>query len=243
MTVHTGLLRPLPELLLEHAEKSATKIAFSDARRAVSYADLERRTGNLAGHLATLCPQRGVRIALFLGNCVEMVEACLAIARAGAIGVPCDPRATDRELAHFLDHSGADVVITDSANLVQVQRLRTERPHLTVISVGSETAAAANSIGIHSFARLAITDPPMPVPDDLALDEPRWLLYTSGTTGRPKGVLSTLGVFSGPLQPATPLFLDCRPRTGSCGRCLCSTPIHIICAYSVSRHLVRAHTS
>ena len=111
--LRTELIRPLPALLKAHADRFGEKVAFQDARRRVTYAELEARTGRIAGHLADLRLRPGDRAAICLGNRVEMVESYLAITRASAIGVPVNPRLTAAELAHVLDDSGARVVITD----------------------------------------------------------------------------------------------------------------------------------
>jgi non-ribosomal peptide synthetase component F len=65
---------------------SRVKVAFRDQRRAVSYAELEARTRRIAGHLAQLRLQPGDRVAILLGNRVEMVESYLATTRASAVG-------------------------------------------------------------------------------------------------------------------------------------------------------------
>src|SRR5688572_3105197 len=104
--LRTELIRPLPELLRSHASRLEDKIAFRDSRLSVSYADLELRTRRLAGHLADLRLQPGDRAAILLGNRVEVVESYLAILRAGAIGVPLNPRVTEAELSHLLEDSG-----------------------------------------------------------------------------------------------------------------------------------------
>ncbi|MEU0883747.1 SDR family NAD(P)-dependent oxidoreductase [Lentzea sp. NPDC005914] len=172
------LIRPLPDLLRAHAARCGAKVAFSDPWRSVSYFELELRTRRLAGHLAGSV-ERGDRVAILLGNRVEMIESYLAITRASAVGVPLNPAASDSELAHFLADSGASVVITDSS---QLDRLR--RFDVRLIVVGPELP------GVVSFEVLACTDAG-PARDDLGLDEPAWMLYTSGTTGSPKGVIST----------------------------------------------------
>ena len=69
------LIAPVPELLRRHATERGAKIAFRDARRAVTYAALERRTANLAGHLAGLGVGPGDRVAILLPNSVSWVEA------------------------------------------------------------------------------------------------------------------------------------------------------------------------
>ena len=62
--LRTELVRPLPELIRDNAERFGDKIAFRDSRREVSYTELERRTGRLAGHLARLRLQPGDRAAI-----------------------------------------------------------------------------------------------------------------------------------------------------------------------------------
>ncbi|MGW0891191.1 SDR family NAD(P)-dependent oxidoreductase, partial [Saccharopolyspora sp. NPDC002578] len=186
--LRTELIRPLSELLREHADRFGAKPAYRDARRVVGYADLEARSRRLAGHLADLRVQPGDRVALLLGNRVEAVESYHAVTRAAAIGVPIGPRCTDPELTHVLDDSGARLVIADAAHVDRLQRLRESRPGLGVLAVAP---AAELPPDVLSFPELAAAEPDVPARDDLGLDEIAWMLYTSGTTGAPKGVLST----------------------------------------------------
>ncbi|WP_053930240.1 type I polyketide synthase [Streptomyces sp. NRRL S-4] len=183
--LRTELIRPLPELLKAHADRFGDKVAFRDARRSVTYAELERRSGRIAGHLARMRLQRGDCVAIYLGNCVEVIESYLAIVRASAIGSPFNPRATDAELAYLLEDSNARVVITDAAHAEQLGRVLTDRSDVRVVVTGDAPAGALR------FETLAGTEPAVGPRDDLGLDDLAWMLYTSGTTGRPKGVLST----------------------------------------------------
>lgn len=148
--------------------------------------ELEERTGRLAGHLARLGVRRGDRVALLLGNRVEAVEGCLAVLRAGAVGVPLAPGAADAELAYFLRDSGAVAVLTEAELLPRVGQLSCDPPRLRIVVAGAGGAPA----GVVAFEELAGADPGVPPPDDLGLDEPAWIHYTSGTTGRSKGVVS-----------------------------------------------------
>ncbi|MEU8918387.1 SDR family NAD(P)-dependent oxidoreductase [Streptomyces nigrescens] len=185
--MRTELMRPLDELLIRHAGRFADEIAFSDARRSVTYAALEQRTARLAGHLADLGLDRGGRAALYLDDGVEMREGSLAVLRSAAVGVPLTPHVTDAELAHLLDDSAADVLITAPALVGQVLRVLPQRPGCTVVVTGEGAAPD----GTERYETLTTTDPAAPVRDGLGLDEPAWMLYTSGTTGRPEGVTAT----------------------------------------------------
>ncbi|MEU2281909.1 type I polyketide synthase [Streptomyces sp. NPDC013178] len=180
------LIRPLPELLKEHAERAAQRVAYSDSSRSVTYAELERRTRALAGYLTRTGLRRGDRVAICLGNCVEMVESCLAVLRAGMVGVPLNPRSSDAELAHFLQDSGAAFVITDAAHLAQLRRLAPPYDALDLLVTGTGTIPD----GAQLFRSAVESEGPAEI-DLLGLDDPAWMLYTSGTTHRPKGVLST----------------------------------------------------
>ncbi|WP_435055872.1 SDR family NAD(P)-dependent oxidoreductase [Micromonospora aurantiaca (nom. illeg.)] len=185
--LRSDLIQPLSDLIEAHAARLGNKVAFRDDRRAVGYADLAARTRRLAGHLAAAGVARGDRVAFCLGNRVETVETWLAVTRAAAVGVPVNPHSTDAELAHLLDDSGAVLVVTDPRHLDQMLRLRTSRPALRIVVTGDSPVPDE----VVAWRDLVDTEPAVGARDDLGLDEVAWMLYTSGTTGRPKGVLST----------------------------------------------------
>src|SRR3954447_20653653 len=187
---HDGLVRPLPELLQAHALRSPSQVAFADDLRSVTYAELERRTGRLAAYLARTGLRRGDRVAICLGNCVEAVESLLAVVRAGAVRVPLNPRSSGAELAHFLQDSGASVLVTDPAHLARRPTAGPGHAGPRVLLTGPGPVPQDAPDGTALF-RDAAAGPAGPPRDDLGLDEPAWMLYTSGTTHRPKGVVST----------------------------------------------------
>ncbi|MEV5434281.1 AMP-binding protein [Streptomyces sp. NPDC052701] len=187
-TFRADLVRPVHELLARHAADRPGQVAFRDARRSVTYADLDRRTARVAGHLVSLGLARGARAAICLPNRVETVESHLAVARAGAVGVPLDPQATDTELGRLLQDCDARLVVTEAGQLPRMRRVLAERPHTVVVVVGDAEDAGE----LPHYETLASTwslrDPPR---DDLGLDEPAWILYTAGADGRPRGVVRT----------------------------------------------------
>ncbi|MFE6175700.1 SDR family NAD(P)-dependent oxidoreductase [Streptomyces sp. NPDC056464] len=175
-------VRPVPELLVENSLRQGDKPAFTDDRRTVSWGELERRTGRLAVRLEV---GRGARVAFCLDDGVELVEGLLATVRAAAVGVPLRSRGTDAELAELLADCDPAVLVTDRRNLPRIARLTAGRSlRLVVTGEGPLPDGAAR------FEVLA-TEPSSPPPDDLGLDEPAWLLYTSGTSGTPRGAVSS----------------------------------------------------
>jgi rifamycin polyketide synthase module 1/2/3 len=183
--LRTDLIRTVPELLDHHARVRPGVIAFIDDRRAITYGELRDSTARLAGHLQRLGLQVGDRALIYTENRVETAEAYLAVPRAGGIGVCVNPAAAPAEVAHVLDDSGSRIVITDAAHLDTVRALLADRPGLTVVLAGDGPDG-----GELRYADLLATEGPAPR-DCLALDDTAWMLYTSGTTGRPKGVYLT----------------------------------------------------
>jgi rifamycin polyketide synthase module 1/2/3 len=176
-------VRPVAKLLVENASRHGGKLAFADDRRAVSWAELELRTRRLAGALDV---ERGARVAFCLDNSVELVEGLLATVRAAAVGVPLSPRGTHAELAALLADCDPDVLVVDRRQLARIASVVGERsPRLVVTGEGPVPE------GVAHFDDL-VADGRSPGPrDDLGLDEPAWLLYTSGTSGTPRAAVAS----------------------------------------------------
>jgi acyl transferase domain-containing protein/acyl-CoA synthetase (AMP-forming)/AMP-acid ligase II len=175
-------VRPVPELLVENSLRHGDKPAFTDDRRAVTWAELERRTARLATRLEV---GRGARVAFCLDDSVELVEGLLATVRATAVGAPLSSRGTDAELAELLTDCEPAVLVTDRRNLPRIARLTAGRSlRLVVTGEGPLPDGAAR------FEDL-VAEPASSPPDDLGLDEPAWLLHTSGTSGTPRAAVSS----------------------------------------------------
>ncbi|KAJ5160055.1 polyketide synthase type 1 [Penicillium canariense] len=195
------------DLLKKHAETRGQQIAFSSAGHNVTYTELATRTGQIAVNLVGAGVTRGSRVAVVLGSCIEAIESIFAITRAAAVGVPLDPRASQAELARILENSEAHVVITDSHRFNRVcaaissgkTKINTKTTVVVVnkepgladpresVEVEGLTAERYENWFTHTLNPASEQQKPL---DDLSLDEPAWLHYTTGTTGYPKGVLS-----------------------------------------------------
>ena len=121
----------------------------------------------------------GDRIAIVMRNRAEYLEAMFAGWHAGLVVVPVNARLHREEIAYILEHSGASVVVTDDEHADDVVPLQQQVECV-------RTVVLAPSVEWNAVASV----PPISVQERLAQD-PAWLFYTSGTTGRPKGATLT----------------------------------------------------
>jgi long-chain acyl-CoA synthetase len=162
----------------------AEAIVSSDGER-VDYARLEQRVARTADHLARLGLGKGDRIALLLGNVPEFVYLLLAAARLGAISVPLNIREQTPEIEYALNHSGAKM-LAHGADLADRLPRRGATPALThLFTVGGDSA------GSHPFAHLLESGCAPHAAVEVAEEDVAVILYTSGTTGKPKGAMLT----------------------------------------------------
>lgn len=143
---------------------------------AMSFEELNLRVCKLAGWLRHgLCLQPGARVAQVMKNCPQYIETTLAAWQAGLCVVPINSKLHAKELAYVLQHSEASACFTTGDHYCEL--LANSAPDLHLIEVNSrEYNQALEHPATTSFEDCV----------DLA-----WLFYTSGTTGRPKGVMLT----------------------------------------------------
>lgn len=174
-------------LLDDHlaARGHETALVFEDRR--YSYADLERATARTAHALFDLGIAPGDRVAVVAGNSDHYAIALLAASRIGAISVPMNIRWAPAEIAYGLDDAGARLLLVD-------ERFETAgRDAVTKAEGTTELLPLAHGDDA-LVARAARTPADVVVPRaDVAFDDPHRILYTSGTTSRPKGVVHTHG--------------------------------------------------
>ena len=169
------------------ARFAAREALVADGRR-IAYGELDGLVDRMAGNLARRGIDSGDRIALLLGNCPEFLIAVLACARLGAIAMPVGTRQRGPELEYLLNDSGAAALIFESefaANLPAPAAVPALRHRIVV---------GAAVTGAEPVAALLEPAPP-PAAAVIGEEDTAIILYTSGTTGKPKGaMLSHLNV-------------------------------------------------
>jgi acyl-CoA synthetase (AMP-forming)/AMP-acid ligase II len=187
--LRTDLIAPIPELLRRQAGAHCAKCAYRDAQTSVTYAELNDRTARLAGHLADNGVAPNDTVAICLPNSVPWVESCFAVARAGAISVPISYDSTESEITYRLTDADCKAVFTTAERADLFTRLGASAPNLRTLIATDRGAGAAPAL---HYAELLRTAPKSKPPDPPSLHETAFILYTSGTTGRAKGVRLTV---------------------------------------------------
>ena len=121
--LHTGLIASVSDLLERHRKERPDKVAYWDAVRSATYSQLAGRTARMAAGLAEQGVRDGDRIAIFLPNGVDWIEACFGGLRAGAVIVPISYDAAEAEIAYRLLDADCRTVITTSARKELITRL------------------------------------------------------------------------------------------------------------------------
>ncbi|MFC5743023.1 non-ribosomal peptide synthetase [Dyella tabacisoli] len=189
----------LAELFSAQAARTPDAIAASCGETQLSYGELERRANRLAHHLQTL----GVGLDMLVGVCLErsldLLVATLGILKAGAAYLPLDPEYPAERLTYMLNDTMTPVLITHSTLL---ERLPSHSSCLIALDEQAEVIAQQPD----SAPALDIR------PGHLA-----YVMYTSGSTGQPKGIAVTQGNVAG-------LALDRRWQDASQQRVLLHSP-------------------
>jgi acyl-CoA synthetase (AMP-forming)/AMP-acid ligase II len=165
------------DIATNNARRYPGKRALVDADRTLTWSQVDTRSSRLANHLADTGLVPGDRVMVIARNCIEWPEISFGLAKAGLIAVPVNIRLAPDEVGHVRDDAQARAAIIHTD---QYGTFAGELDGLAVVlTIGDEYESA-----------LAASDPGSPqidaTPDDVAV-----ILYTSGTTGRAKGVMHT----------------------------------------------------
>jgi acyl-CoA synthetase (AMP-forming)/AMP-acid ligase II len=184
--IQTDVIASIPELLRRHAAEQGSKQAYRDAASAVTYAELQSRTANLAGHLADQGVDAGAKVAIFLPSSVQWVESCFAVNRANAVAVPISYDSTESEILYRLQDAGCSAIVTTDERAPIIAKLKQSAPGLRLVILADRGSPQGDGL---RYSKLISSAPKSPPRDSLDVHAPAFIIYTSGTTGRAKGVL------------------------------------------------------
>ncbi|GAA4002237.1 3-((3aS,4S,7aS)-7a-methyl-1,5-dioxo-octahydro-1H- inden-4-yl)propanoate--CoA ligase FadD3 [Comamonas faecalis] len=193
----------LPQLIARSAQQHGDRAAIVDGDTTLTYAQLHQASRDVARSLMALDVQAGDRVALWAPNIHEWIVAACGVHAAGAVLVPLNTRMKGVEAADILERSGARVLlcIGDFLNQYYPALLQDCRPGTLahVVVLRGDTRAGISQPGDLGWQQfLARADGVDPARVDarvaaLTADSTADLMFTSGTTGRPKGVMAAHG--------------------------------------------------
>jgi fatty-acyl-CoA synthase len=176
----------LGEIVAAHARLRPQKIGARDSRRALTFAQWNSRACRLANALLGLGLKKGDRVGVLAYNCLEWMEIYIGLAKAGLVTVPINFRLVGPEIKYIAEHCEAKALIVQEELVPVVEGLRGDLAiaNNAWIHIGDSTPAGWTGYEA-LLAGAAEREPGLAVkPDD------RWaLMYTSGTTGKPKGAI------------------------------------------------------
>jgi acetyl-CoA synthetase len=176
----------------------------------LTFAALAEHTGRFATALAALGVAPGDRVLVRLPNCLEYGVAFLGAQKRGAVPVPTSTQLTTDEVGYLARDSGAVAMVTDAASWAAMGAALAREPALRDVVLVGGGARPGGRPALHDFdARLAAVeraDAAWPT----RADDPAYLVYTSGTTGYPKGVLHAHRALLG-RQPSSEYWFDFDP--------------------------------
>jgi long-chain acyl-CoA synthetase len=174
-------VRDVAELVAAAAREHPDRLAVVEsAGPSLTWAQLEDEVARIATGLGAAGLVGGQRVMIAAGNRLEFVATYLGVLRAQAVAVPVNPGSTTGELARMLRDSGSRVVVADATTAAAVREAAAGLPSPPrVVVIGEESYAELR-------AAPARPVPPLQDPEKLAA-----LLYTSGTSGRPRAAMLT----------------------------------------------------
>lgn len=181
----------LPRVLEGAAQSHSDRTAVADSTRALTYGELDSAANRVAHLLRSLGVGRGDRVGVYLEKSCESVIGLYGAMKAGAAYVPLDPHSPAARLAYISEDCGIRVLLTgkelaESWPLISLEGARFD--HLVVLN--DSEVSVPEGIGARVVGEAEWTELPASAPNDQPSgDDLAYILYTSGSTGNPKGVM------------------------------------------------------
>lgn len=177
----------LPHSILNAADRQPDHLAFRCGNQEISYSQLAGQMDQLAGLLIELGVQKGDRVGIYLNRCLETAIAVYGIMRAGAAYVPLDPYAPVQRTRWLLNNCGIRCLITQPSQKRTLRKI-VENTQLQYL-IGLEDAELP--IAAISWSQVFQRKAPSAISVRMTAHDLAYIMYTSGSTGAPKGIMHT----------------------------------------------------
>jgi acyl-CoA synthetase (AMP-forming)/AMP-acid ligase II len=175
------------QMLSVHARLSPERVGARDMERSMTFAQWNERACRLANALLGLGLAKGDRVAILAYNCVEWAEIYAATAKAGLVAVPINFRLLGKEIRYIVENAGTAALIVQDELSGVVEDVRADLP----IEAGRfiHFGQSGCPSGYRAYEDLIAAGRGSEPDQRMAISDPWTLMYTSGTTGNPKGAV------------------------------------------------------
>jgi len=173
-------------LFVEQARRAPQRVAVGHGEATLTYGELDERSNRVARYLETLALSRETVVGVLLDRSLDVVPCLLGILKAGAAYLPFDIGAPPERTAYMLTEAGCPVLFSQTSQLPLLRSLRQSCPDVRIMCVDATVDLPDG--GFASSAAVAAC-PADPLPERAGPRQLAQVIYTSGTSGRPKGVM------------------------------------------------------
>ena len=186
--------RALPDLVREHARQRPQALAMCDDEIALTWAQLDQLVDSVAASLQRDGLRLGDVAALCAAPCVRYAAVFLGVLRCGAVVAPLSPSVTPQVFAAMLGDAQARVLFVDTSTRQLLQADGMASAMVVMLDQAPNVSDVKSGPHWPHWEDWLVADPVQPIPVDIAPEDPCNIIYSSGTTDTPKGIVQSHGM-------------------------------------------------
>lgn len=186
------MIHLLHQLLSESAARYPDKDALSFKDEEITYGELEKESNRLASGLSEMGLRRGERAGIYMNRCIASIAGVFGIMKAGGTYVPIDPLCPPARLSYIMNKCGIKYLLTTQEKLTNIEQVLPANSPLEAILVMNGPDSGPGSLGsakLFSWQHLRETASEDALQINMIDSDLAYILFTSGSTGNPKGVM------------------------------------------------------